>query len=92
MANTPETQITMYSTAWCPDCLRAKMVLKKLRVPFKEIDVDKNPEGHQIVIAHNNGQRIVPTIFFPDGSALVEPSNQALTNKVAELGLLPESK
>jgi len=82
--------IIMYSTSWCPDCIRAKIILKRLNVPFVEIDIDHDKEGYQIVVEHNNGQRVVPTILFPDGSALVEPSNQALMEKVATLGLLPE--
>jgi glutaredoxin len=89
MDNRPN-QITMYSTAWCPDCIRAKMVLKRLNVPFSNIDIDKDKQGYQAVVDYNNGKRVVPTIFFPDGSALVEPSNQALTDKLAELDLLPK--
>jgi hypothetical protein len=29
----------------------------------------------------------VPTIFFPDGDILVEPRNQALNDKLDEIGL-----
>ena len=85
-----QNEIIMYSTGWCPDCIRAKMVLKRLKVPFTEIDVDKDKQGYQVVVEHNNGVRVVPTIFFPDGSVLVEPSNKALKNKVKELGLIPD--
>jgi glutaredoxin len=90
MTASETNRIILYSTSWCPDCIRAKLVLKRLNVPFIEIDVDNDKEGYQIVVAHNKGKRVVPTIFFPDGSALVEPSNKALTEKVATLGLLPE--
>ena len=87
MTETNDSQIMMYSTEWCPDCRRAKGIFKRLKVDFTEIDVDKDKEGYQVVVDHNNGKRIVPTIFFPDGSVLVEPSNQDLIDKVAELGL-----
>lgn len=92
MSENKTGEIIMYSTSWCPDCVRAKMVLRKLKVPFTDIDVDKDKEGLQIVVEHNNGTRVVPTIFFPDGSALVEPSNRALTDKVLALGLVPDKK
>ncbi len=82
--------IRMYSTKWCPDCIRAKAVLRRLRVDFVEIDVDKDKAGCQIVIEYNGGKRVVPTIFFPDGTVLVEPSNQALSEKIIELGLMKE--
>lgn len=81
--------IVMYSTTWCPDCVRAKMVFRRMKVEFTEIDVDQNQEGLKIVIAYNNGVRVVPTIFFPDGSALVEPSNKDLKEKIEALGLVP---
>lgn len=91
MTQNEQNQIIMYSTSWCPDCIRAKMVLKRLKVPFTEIDIDNDRQGYQIVVEHNNGVRVVPTIFFPDGSALVEPSNLVLKDKVTALGLIPES-
>jgi glutaredoxin-like protein len=88
MNDNTESQIRMYSTDWCPDCIRAKAVMRRLKVAYTEIDVDKDPEGYQVVVEYNSGKRIVPTIFFPDGSVLVEPSNKALTEKLVELGLV----
>jgi mycoredoxin len=44
------------------------------------------------VVEHNGGKRVVPTIFFPDGSVLVEPSNQTLSEKIIELGLVKGSE
>ncbi len=87
MSDDTPSKIIMYSTCWCPDCLRAKFVLTRLSVPFEEIDIDKDKAGYKIVVDHNGGRRIVPTIFFPDGSALVEPSSEALREKVFALGL-----
>jgi len=70
--------------------MRAKAVLRRLKVDFVEIDVDKDKAGYQIVFEYNGGKRVVPTIFFPDGTVLVEPSNQALSEKIIELGLMKE--
>jgi len=85
-----DAPIRMYTTMWCPDCIRAKAVLRRLKVDFVEIDVDKDKAGYQIVFEYNGGKRVVPTIFFPDGTVLVEPSNQALSAKVLELGLMKD--
>ena len=82
--------IVMYSTSWCPDCVRAKTVMKRLKVTFTEIDIDRDKAGYQVVLEHNGGSRVVPTIFFPDGTALVEPSNQCLREKLLALGLIVE--
>ena len=31
---------------------------------------------------HNNGNNVIPTIVFPDGTSLSEPSNEDLANKI----------
>jgi len=80
-------QVVVYATSWCPDCIRARMLLKRLKVSYTEIDIDKDQAGCQVVLDHNRGQRIVPTIFFPDGSVLVEPSDQAMLEKLEALGI-----
>ncbi len=77
-------QITMYTTSWCPDCRRAKRVFAALNVPFTEVDIEADDSAAELVIQLNNGARSVPTIVFPDGSQLVEPSNMALEKKLAQ--------
>ncbi len=79
-----ERKIQMYGTAWCQDCKRAKKFFGEHRVPYDFIDVDQDHEALRIVEEVNNGKRIIPTIFFADGSTLVEPSNPELA---AKLGL-----
>lgn len=75
-------QIQMYTTSWCPDCHRAKYVLSEYGIVFAEIDVEQDEAGMAFVKQVNNGRRVVPTIVFPDGSILVEPSNATLANKL----------
>ena len=77
-----QDHIIMYSTKWCPDCIRAKRYLKRFGIPFGDIDVDKDKEARAYVEQVNEGQVIIPTILFPDGSILVEPSNLALKEKL----------
>jgi mycoredoxin len=80
MANEP---ITVYATTWCGDCHRAKRVLDRLGVSYTWIDVDQDPGAAAEVIKINRGYRSVPTILFPDGSVLVEPSDPELEAKLA---------
>ena len=46
------------------------------------MDIAQDPEAIAYVEEVNQGQRIVPTIVFPDGSILVEPSNAELAEKL----------
>jgi mycoredoxin len=60
------SEITMYSTAWCGDCRRAKLFLRERHVPFREVNVDEDPDAEDLVVRVNEGRRTVPT-FEVDG-------------------------
>ncbi|MFC1988570.1 mycoredoxin [Chloroflexota bacterium] len=71
-------QICVYGTDWCPDCARSRKCLAKLGIEYVWHDIDKDREACAFVEKVNKGNRSVPTILFPDGSILVEPSDAEL--------------
>jgi mycoredoxin len=77
-------RITMYSTLYCPDCIRAKAYFEANDIPYDRILIEGNEEATEFVLKINNGFRSVPTIVFPDGSVLVEPSWQELKAKTSK--------
>ncbi|RPJ51587.1 MAG: NrdH-redoxin [Chloroflexi bacterium] len=77
--------IIMYGTMWCYDTRRARAIFDQNKVPYMWVDIDADLEGRKYVESVNRGYRSVPTIVFPDGSILVEPSNMELNRK---LGLI----
>lgn len=79
------TGITMYTTTWCPDCRLAKRVFGEENIAYVEIDVEKDASASAKVKELNNGNQVVPTIVFPDGSILVEPSAAVLKAKIASM-------
>jgi mycoredoxin len=76
--------IKMYGTTWCPDCARAKQYLTKKGIPFDWINIEKDDQARTYVEKVNKGLRRVPTIIFPDGSVMVEPSNAELEAKISQ--------
>jgi glutaredoxin 3 len=60
------TEILMYSTAWCPYCVRAKSLLDRKGLAFREIRVDENPAERDVMLARSGGRRTVPQIFIGD--------------------------
>jgi glutaredoxin-like protein len=74
--------ILVYGTTWCSDCRRAKQFLGEHRVPYAWIDIEQDEAAMREVERLNAGKRSVPTILFPDGSTLVEPSNDQLAEKL----------
>ena len=81
--NLKPSAITMYSTAWCPDCRRAKNFFNRHQITYENVDIEENPDGTPFVKKLNNGMRVVPTIIFPDGDILAEPSDSQLAKKLS---------
>ena len=78
-----EQEIIMYGTTWCPDCHRAKRVFESKGVTYRWVDIGQSAEAAAEVEKINKGFKSVPTIVFPDGDVLVEPSNTELEKKLA---------
>jgi mycoredoxin len=76
------TEIIMYGTTWCGDTRRARRFMDEHNIQFKWIDIDQDPQARKFVEEVNHGFRSVPTIIFPDGSMLVEPSTSQLAEKL----------
>ena len=67
--------ITMYTTAWCPDCRRAKSFMKDRGVEFREVNIEEEPDAEDIVIQANQGKRKVPTLKVGDRYFACSPFN-----------------
>lgn len=78
--------ITLYGTPWCGDCKRALRVLDQHKIAYQYVNIESDDTAREYVERVNNGNQSVPTIVFPDGSILVEPSSAVLTQKLAALG------
>jgi len=78
----PDT-IKMYATTWCGDCRMARRWFDSHDVPYEYINIEEDEEAAEFVLEVNGGMRSVPTIVFPDGSILIEPSPRELAAKFA---------
>ena len=66
--------VTMYSTTWCGYCMRLKRMLDREGIEYAEVNIEEDPEAADFVMSVNGGNRTVPTVVFPDGAALTNPS------------------
>jgi glutaredoxin 3 len=64
MSDAPE--IVMYSTGWCPYCVRARALLERKGLAFREIKIDADPAERDAMLARSGGRRTVPQIFVGD--------------------------
>jgi glutaredoxin 3 len=60
------SDVTIYTTALCPYCTRAKEVLRKKGISFSEIDVGRSTALRDEMRARAGGRHTVPQIFIGD--------------------------
>jgi mycoredoxin len=77
------TLLTMYTTSWCGYCARLKKALHTEGIPYREIDIETDAAAAEFVMSVNGGNQTVPTVKFPDGSALTNPDIRDVKAKLA---------
>ncbi|MGA9398493.1 MAG: glutaredoxin domain-containing protein [Anaerolineaceae bacterium] len=75
-------KILLYATTWCYQSRNTRSFLDQHQVDYEFIDIDKDKAGEAFVLKTNNGYRSVPTLLFPDGTTLTEPSQSELSKKL----------
>jgi glutaredoxin len=78
--NFPE-KIVMYSASWCPDCKRSKKLLEENGVGYALVDIGKDNQAFLFVEKLTHRVKI-PTLVFPDGTIMIEPSDAELKQKL----------
>jgi glutaredoxin len=76
------SNIKMYGTPTCRDCVIAKQVFQELGTDYEFINIEDNQEATEKAIELNNGVRRIPVIIFADNSILVEPTGEELKSKM----------
>jgi mycoredoxin len=66
--------LTMYSTSWCGYCHRLKSQLDREGIEYQVIDIERDEDAAEFVRSVNGGNQTVPTVRFPDGTSLTNPS------------------
>jgi mycoredoxin len=75
--------VTMYSTVWCGYCRRLKSQMEREGIAYIEVDIENDPAAAELVMSVNGGNQTVPTVVFPDGSAMSNPSLAQVRERLA---------
>lgn len=78
-----ERELVVYGTSWCPDVRRSRALLEQAGIAYTYVDLDEDEAAADVVRQLQRGQRRVPTLLWPDGSFLVEPSDDQLRAHLA---------
>lgn len=82
MSQAPD-KLTMYSTTWCGYCHRLRSQLDREGIEYLEVDIERTPGAAEFVRKVNGGNQTVPTVHFPNGAALTNPSLAQVKNQLA---------
>jgi mycoredoxin len=74
--------IILYTSNWCAHAMSVEGFLEKHEIPVNMINIDGDREAREELIRINGGHASVPTLIFPDGSKLTEPSFGQLRQKL----------
>ena len=66
--------VTMYSTIWCGYCHRLRSQMDREGIEYQVVDIEHDRAAADLVMKVNGGMQTVPTLVFPDGSALTNPT------------------
>jgi mycoredoxin len=80
-------EIILYGTPWCGMIAPVRSTLDRTGASYQYINISQDAEAQQRVREINGGFESVPTLVFPDGSTLTEPTGHELEEKLAALGL-----
>lgn len=76
----PFDGIRVAGTTWSPSTHTVKDFLALNQVPYRFLDIERDPEAR--VLAEAAGGGALPVVFFPDGEPLVRPDRQDLGARV----------
>lgn len=75
--------LTMYSTPWCGYCRRLAAQLDREGIGYTVVDIEQDPAAASYVSTVNGGNKTVPTVQFPDGGALTNPTIKDVRERLA---------
>lgn len=77
------SSLTMFTTTWCGYCQRLKKQMEREGIDFGEVNIEQDDGAADLVMKVNGGNQTVPTLLFPDGSALTNPTVDQVREKLA---------
>ena len=86
---TPETtaDVTIFYADWCPFCAKLIKNLDRTETPYELVDVeaDNTDDINAWIESVNDGNRIIPTVLYSDGTHETNPPASSVRNKQKEL-------
>jgi mycoredoxin len=79
-------KILLYGSPTCPMVSPVRGMFERASANYEYVDILRDSQARSRVREINRGYESVPTLVFPDGSTLTEPSLTELQTKLETLG------
>ncbi|HZG02582.1 MAG TPA: glutaredoxin family protein [Streptomyces sp.] len=83
-------EIEVYGTAWCPQVKDVLAHLDGTGLAYRYHDIDTDKKAAKTVYRLQRGTRRVPTLVLPDGTVLVEPTDDQLRDHLTTTAVATE--
>ncbi len=78
----PYDGIRVAGTLWSASSHTVKDFLARNQIPYQWLDIELDTEARNLVESVGDGQLRLPSVFFPDGTTLLDPSIQDVAEKL----------
>jgi len=78
----PYDGIRVAGTRWSANSHNVKEFLARSQIPYQWLDIERDTLARELVETSTEERPRLPTVFFPDGSILVDPDLRSLADKV----------
>lgn len=73
-ATTNGVTVTVYWRPGCAFCIKLRTQLRLARIPYRKVNIWRDPEAAAFVRSVADGNETVPTVVVGDHPAMVNPS------------------
>ena len=80
--NDQNERLILYTSRFCGHSLSVEHLLRENVIPAEIVNIDGDAEARARLVELNGGYASVPTLIFPDGTHLTEPSLRRLREKL----------
>jgi mycoredoxin len=74
--------LKVYGAPWCPDVTLTRRYLDRHGVDYRYCDIDEDPEARAALLRLRGADWVVPTLVFPDGTVMDNPSIRDIADKL----------
>ena len=78
----PADGIRVVGARWDAASHKIKDFLTRNQVPYRFLDVDRDPEARSLAAAPGEVDALLPLVFFPDGTTFAQPDHRQLAEQI----------